>query len=134
MINEVIMFTYGDASKPATWSNVPYCFCKSLEDKGILVRNINIDQDKATPIWCRIMRRLTLLFYPDSKYQYIRTKHFQKKTYKKIKQAVNRYPDADWCIFLNFDFYNKFSNYTFVLIVILFYTYSYIQVHTYELY
>ena len=109
MVNEVIMFTYGDASKPATWSNVPYCFCKALENKGILIHKININQEKLSPIWWRIISRVIVFFYPDSKWQYIRTRHFQNNTYKKIEQAIHRYPETDWCIFLSFDFYNKFS-------------------------
>ena len=45
MIKEIIFFSMGDSNKISTWSNVPFLFCKELEQKGILVRRIDIGPD-----------------------------------------------------------------------------------------
>ena len=38
----ILVFTYGDANNPSTWSNVPYLFTNALEKKGINVIKIDI--------------------------------------------------------------------------------------------
>ena len=32
-MKNIIVFTYGDANNPSTWSNVPYLFTTTLEKK-----------------------------------------------------------------------------------------------------
>jgi hypothetical protein len=45
-LKEINVFTYGNASKLSTWSNVPYFFTETLEEKGIKVNRINIQPNK----------------------------------------------------------------------------------------
>lgn len=110
MIKEIIFFSMGDSNKISTWSNVPFLFCKELEQKGILVRRIDIGPD---PIIRRrynsIIYRLCLKIWRDNIYQYERSWFFYIITNYKIKKAVKKYRSADLCIFCTFSFYNKFN-------------------------
>lgn len=45
-IKEINVFTNGDALKLSTWSNFPYFFTETLEEKGIKVNRINIQPNK----------------------------------------------------------------------------------------
>jgi hypothetical protein len=45
-LKEINVFTYCNASKLSTWSNVPYFFTETLEEKGIKVNRINIQPNK----------------------------------------------------------------------------------------
>ena len=40
-MKEILFLTYGDANNANVWSNVPYCFSHSLENKGIVVHRID---------------------------------------------------------------------------------------------
>lgn len=39
---EVIFFTKGDSADISTWSNVPYFFTRTLEEKGVTVHRVNM--------------------------------------------------------------------------------------------
>lgn len=104
-IKEIILFCFGDSTDVSTWSNVPYLLGKTLEENGVTVRRVNIS---STSKWLpRISKGLQL--FARRKREYYRTPLFIWETYPKIREAVREYPDADFCIFLTFDFYNKFS-------------------------
>jgi len=45
-IKEINVFTNGDALKLSTWSNFPYFFTETLEEKGIKVNRINTQPNK----------------------------------------------------------------------------------------
>lgn len=111
MLKEIIFYTYGDSNNAKTWSNVPYLFAHTLEQKGIIIRRININPN-------RILNRLynSLLFpilqkiTPGSIYTYDRTLLCHLLTNHRIKQSLKRYPNAEMCIFSCYDYYNKFDN------------------------
>ena len=111
MLKEIIFYTYGDSNNAKTWSNVPYLFAHTLEEKGIIIRRININPN-------RILNRLynSLLFpilqkiTPGSIYTYDRTLLCHLLTNHRIKQSLKRYPNAEMCIFSCYDYYNKFDN------------------------
>lgn len=109
-MNEVILYTYGDSSDATTWSNVPYCFSKSMEKKGIVVRRVNLEPKRwARGLWKLLVEIPLKLIYPDLEYQFIRSSIFHIYANHLIKKSVNRYRDAQYCIFLMYDFYNKYS-------------------------
>lgn len=112
MIKEIIFFTYGDSTDVSTWSNIPFLFSTTLEHKGIKVDRVNLLDN----VWHKIFRYygkiesiLLRFFYPDHRYDYIRTRIFACIVNRTIKQSVRKYATADYCFFLNFDFYNKNS-------------------------
>lgn len=112
-IKEVIFFTYGDSANVATWSNVPYLFSDALIRKGAKVDRVDLTR---TPFFDKLrwggwkIQKLLTPFFPDNAFDYARSNLCMRLTYRLIRQAVRKHSSADLCIFLNFDFYNKFSN------------------------
>lgn len=114
MIKEVIFFSYGDSNDVSTWSNVPYLFARTLEEKGIKVDRVNFKETgwvKCVGIAYKVIKKTVLdKLYPDNVYIFIRTKFFRWYANRKIKNAVKKYANADLCIFTTFSFTNKFSS------------------------
>lgn len=107
MVKEIIFFSIGDSTKASTWSNVPYLFSKELENRGIIVRRINLEDNTN----CRYyFNRFVYKLSKKSTYYYERSWLFRIKALIKIKKAVKRFNKADYCFFCTFGFYNKFSD------------------------
>lgn len=106
-MKEIILFCYGDSADASTWSNVPYLMSQSLIDNGIRIHRVDISPDG---LFERIANRLLRPLRLGSLYSYIRTPLFSILTERKIRRVVRRHASADFCIFLNFDFYNRFSS------------------------
>lgn len=113
-IKEVIFFCYGDSANASTWSNVPYLFTDSLLKHGITVRRVNLITGLRyiTAIYNRTIVRFLKIFFCKGEfaYDFSRTVFFTALVNKKIKRAVLEHPKADYCIFTNFDFYNKYND------------------------
>ncbi len=111
-MKEIIYFCYGDSENVSTWSNVPYLLSRTLQEKGIRVRRVNI----AANVWvCRawkyfVMKGLLGIFCPGNVFEYTRTPLFRWITNQRIRRAVMKYPDADLCLFTCFDYYDKYSH------------------------
>lgn len=113
-IKEVIFFCYGDSSDASTWSNVPFLFTQSLIKHGVTVRRVNLSDglDSITKLYNRSVVRFLKLFYGTRQftYEFSRSIFYKAIVNRKIKKAVTKYSHADYCIFLCFDFYNKFNS------------------------
>lgn len=107
-IEEINVFTNGDARKLSTWSNFPYFFTESLKSKGIKVNYINTQPNRILKniykfsIW-QILKRIKKY---DS-YDYYRTKTNRIFANRIIENGVKKYPNADANLFLNFSFSAK---------------------------
>lgn len=113
-IKKVIFFTYGDSANASTWSNVPYLFTRTLEDKGIEV--VRVDLLSGTRLIGKIYDAALRLIEPaDSAYGFIRSRIYRRLAYRTIRHALHEHADADLCIFSCFDFYNKFNGIPSVL-------------------
>jgi len=110
MSRKIIFVSYGDSRSAVSWSNIPYLFSENLEKKGFELIRLDINPNPETNLWWGnyVYRYLSILF-PNHYYSYIRTWFFRRETFQKIKKIVRENPDAYFCIFLNFEFYNKFS-------------------------
>lgn len=110
MSRKIIFVSYGDSRSAVSWSNIPYLFSENLEKKGFELLRLDINPNPETNLWWGnyVYRYLSILF-PNHQYSYIRTWFFRRETFKKIKKVVKENPDAYFCVFLNFEFYNKFS-------------------------
>ena len=110
MNKKIIFVSYGDSRSAVSWSNIPYLFSENLEKKGFELVRLDINPNPETNLWWGnyVYRYLSILF-PNHYYSYIRTWFFRRETFQKIKKIVRENPDAYFCIFLNFEFYNKFS-------------------------
>lgn len=104
-IKEVIVFANGDSNEISTWSNVPYFFTRTLEEKGIKVHRVNL---APAPVLKTLFNK-TLLpvirrMYKGTSYDYFRSGIHYRNVRKRIKNAITRYASADAHIFLTFSF------------------------------
>lgn len=110
-MNSVIFFTFGDSNSASTWSNVPYCFTRELERRGITIFRINIEPLKLIrQIYDHTIWKATQFFWPGNQYSFIRTPIASAIIWHRIRNAVLEHFDADLCIFTCYDFYNKYNN------------------------
>lgn len=110
MIKEAIFFCYGDSTNASTWSNVPYLFSKTLEEKGIIVHRVDISPFS---ILASIYDRFIYTFEKKYTKNYCRFRNtwlVAWLTNRKIKKSIKQYPNSDVCIFTCYDYYNKFSS------------------------
>ncbi len=112
-LKEVIFFTIGDSTSASVWSNVPFCFSKALEQKDIVVYRVNI----SAPQWLvsfynLFLRRLiNILTIGKIHACYASKTHwFKIIAEKKIKKAVIKHSQADYCFFMGYGFYNKWND------------------------
>ena len=112
----ILVFTYGDANNPKTWSNVPYLFTKALEKKGIKV--IKIDISTKQNIFMYLYSLICKIIKPETTYYFVKSKWNLKIVEKKIKKAIKQYDnEVDAYISISFDFSpNKYTNKKVLLI------------------
>lgn len=109
MIKEIIFFCYGDSNKSSTWSNVPYLFTKTLIDKGIIIHRVDTSPNQYIGwLYNKIIYSITKKTGNYCSFRY--SKILSIYTNHLIKKSVLKYPNADYCIFTSFDYYNKFSD------------------------
>lgn len=107
----ITVFSCGDSNDISTWSNVPYLFTKTLEEKGVAVNRVDISPSKcvnkifntASFVLCK--RMLHLKACPE----FHRTFLHRFITYRRIKKATKKYPDSELNLFLSFAFLNPYS-------------------------
>lgn len=123
---EIIFFTIGDSNNASVWSNVPFCFSKALEQKGIVVHRVNISAPQwVVSFYNLFLRRLIdILTLRKIHACYASKTHwFKIIAEEKIKKALIKHSLADYCFFMGYGFYNKwndipsllFSDWTFAM-------------------
>ena len=83
-----------------------------MESKGIIVHRVNINVYAnwvIGQIWHRIIKPIINCFWPDNMYWYQRTPIAEYQVNKIIKEAVTKYSKSDCCVFMTYDYYNKFN-------------------------
>lgn len=111
-MKQIIVYTCGDSTDISTWSNVPYLFTKTLEERGYLLHRVDISPNKKlnrffnTCSFYIFKRLLKLSACPE----FHRTGLHRFLTYRKIRQATKSYPDIAFNLFLSFAFYNPYSS------------------------
>ena len=111
-MKEILFFTNGDANDANVWSNVPYCFSRALENEGITVHRIDYSMNSAfVKFYDLVLRRVLDAFtFRKLRFPYLRTTRlFKFFAERKIKKAIQQYPQADLCLFMGYGFYNKWS-------------------------
>jgi glycosyltransferase involved in cell wall biosynthesis len=107
-IKEITVFTLGDANELKAWSNVPYFFTKSLEQKGIRVNRVNIEEN---PYLFKIYKYSIFAFLKllkrNSDHNYFRAGLNNFLTNKKIQKAIRTFPNSDAFLFLTYSFSAK---------------------------
>lgn len=110
-IREIIFFAGGDPESAQTWSNVPKCFIDGLRRKGIVVHPVALTHQRWERLYDNFIRKVLkvlTLWYDEPKY-YGYTWLHKWIGNRRIKKAVAAYPKADYCFFINYAFYNRFS-------------------------
>ena len=110
-IKEVLFFCYGNARSASTWSNVPYCFVKALENCGYKVSCVNIaPSKKLNDIWNSSVKRIFNIISRGNLYYFERSILARSIVNGKIRKAINSNKTADLCIFTSFSYWNKFDS------------------------
>ncbi len=106
-LREITVFSIGDASQLKTWSNVPYFFTKSLEEKGFKINRVDIEESAfLNSIYKYTVFAALKLFYKNSDHTFFRSGFNNFLTGQKIKKEIkNRNSDA--FIFLSYSFSSK---------------------------
>lgn len=111
IVKQILFFCYGDARSASTWSNVPYCFVKALEKRGISVECVDIKPDaRIDRIWNSTVKHFINLLCRNNDYYFERSWLAERISYHKIKKAVRGNAKADLCIFTSFSYWNKFDS------------------------
>lgn len=111
-MKEIIFFTNGDPESPQTWSNIPACFVKALRKKGIIVHPISLVNERLQHYYDNYFRKIlkVLTCWYDNPRYYGYTWLHKRLGNKIIEKAVKKYPQADYCFFINYAFYNKYNH------------------------
>lgn len=109
---EITVYSCGDSRSLATWSNVPYLFCKTLEQAGYVLNRVNIEPNPilqkyfnkvSFALFCRLAGRQVCPIYS-------RTALHRYLTRRKLKKAIKDYPDSELNLFLSYAFINPYSS------------------------
>ena len=101
-IQQVTVFTQGDSTRPSTWSNVPYMFTRTLEERGIHVNRIDLSPNLAGKLFNRAWRVAQGLLRWESTFDYTRSSLHHLLVKRHVRHAVRHHPQADANIFLTF--------------------------------
>lgn len=107
---EILFFCIGDSTKASTWSNVPYLFSQELERHGVTLRRINLAPiSLINKLFNKTVFPASKILFRGNAYAFNRTLLNAFITNYRIKKAIKRYPDADYCFFTCFHFCNRYS-------------------------
>lgn len=102
-MKNIMVFTYGDANNPSTWSNVPYLFTTTLKNKGYNV--ISVDISTRQNIFTLFFSLVCKLIKPSTTFYFYRSKINRRIVERKIKKAVTNNDNmVDLYISISFDF------------------------------
>jgi glycosyltransferase involved in cell wall biosynthesis len=105
-VKEITVFTVGDANQIRTWSNVPYFFTKSLEEKGVKINRVNIEENKLFSLLYKYsVYAILKIIYPNSNHNYFRSGLNYFLTNRKIKRATKTYSTSDLFLSLTYSFH-----------------------------
>lgn len=112
-IKELIFFSSGSADDASTWSNIPFLFSRELARQGLIVHKVNLRNKFMASFWENCIRRplkfIMMPFHYDPVYYgHSRLNHFLSE--KRIRKAVNQWPNADYCIFIGYQHANHYSS------------------------
>lgn len=109
-IREILFICYGDARNASTWSNVPYCFVRALEQRGIVVSCVDIRPSRRIEsVWNAVIKRCLNLFWRGNMYYFERSRLAMAISRRKIRMAVASNHTADLCVFTSFSYWNEFD-------------------------
>ena len=116
-MKEIILFTCGDSKDISTWSNVPYLFTKTLEEKGYKLHRVDISPNKIINKFFNTSSYIIFkkIFKRKACPEFHRTWLHRHIIYRRIKKATKQNPNVLFNFFLSFAFYNRYSKKSSVL-------------------
>ena len=110
-MKKIIFICSGDSKDASTWSNIPYCFSNCLERKGIeLIRLNTLAPNWISNFYNYFIRKVLNVCTGKEAVYFGRTRFRKVLTDIKIKNVVKKHSDADFCIFINCQYYNKYNS------------------------
>lgn len=107
---KILFLAYGSPDDPHAWSNVPYLFSKTLREKGHTVIGYDIDPNRTlNSIFDKLVCKPLRLINRHHEYRLVRSSLFHWYNNCRLQKIFNRHKDADLCIILNYDYYNKWT-------------------------
>src|SRR5689334_19346431 len=95
-IKEVTVFSLGDSRRISTWSNVPYFFTQTLLAKNVKVNRVDLGLGFCGKVLNKTLRQVAgFVSKGESDYDYSRTALHYRAVKRRIREAVDAYPDAD---------------------------------------
>lgn len=111
-VKAIIIFANGHPCKATTWSNVPSCIVRQLEQKDIYVHTVDLLCHPLQQCYDLVVRRiLRLLLLPLGIHPpyYVHTRLHHWYAEQRIRNAVRRFSDARCCLFFSYLFYNRYN-------------------------
>lgn len=114
MKKEILVYSPGDPSDVSIWSNVPYFFCRSLEQQNVKIDKVDISIKNNIfnfPVreYSKIKRKILQKKYgKDIVYGFYRNEYYDKVTLFKMQNGERKYPKAN--VQVIFDFSHAIKN------------------------
>ncbi len=111
MIRKVLFFGTEDPRKASSWSNVPNRFIHALEKRGIEVVAVQLlPYPKMGYLWDYFFRRILKVLLQTELRYFNRTRLAKWLGERVIQKTVRKHADADLCIFIGYQFVNRFND------------------------
>lgn len=110
MNKKIIFISHGDSNDASSWSNIPFLFSKTLEEKGYDLVRVNIEPNAfLNEFWKKYIYRYSNITFPNHQYSFVRSVTNHLISYFKIGKAILKNKDAFYCVFLTYDYHNIFN-------------------------
>jgi hypothetical protein len=112
-IKIINLFVLGDSTLLTTWSNLPFCFGKGLEDASYFVNRVNILPVQNfffklyERIWFKIINKIIRKIFPYNAYSIDRSLLYRFLVNNNIKKAIKQNGRVDLNIFLTYSYTYK---------------------------
>ena len=106
---EIIVFAFGDARNPQTWSNVPHFAVKAMEELGHTVHCVDIGprSNAVKKLHSFVNKAFRFLFGRDTLFLAELWPVWKRHHQKVVKKAVAQHPSADLLLFFSYDLSGK---------------------------
>ncbi len=106
---EIIVFSFGDARNPQTWSNVPHFAVKAMEDLGHTVHCVDIGphSNAVKKLHSFVNKAFRFLLGRDTLFLAELWPVWKRHHQKAVQKAVAQHPCADLLLFFSYDLSGK---------------------------
>lgn len=98
-VNEIILISLGPASLPETWSGVPFCLMRELRNRGIIVREVDLEPHRYIKwLYNRIVMPFISLLVKGGELSIYRSIFFRIYQYILLTKEIKKYKSADFIL------------------------------------